>query len=154
GPQPARRAHGDGDAAGRGCTTDTGGGHRLHRLSVARAQRVGHRADRFRKAKSMSTRESLILCSCAWACAPIGDDAPCPADAPAQALVAAPVLDAPCELDAAAPTRLLVTTTDFSTGAVSIVDLASATVTSDVASATTDSIPAWHDGLGVLVNRY
>ena len=100
----------------------------------------------------MSTRASWMFVVCA--CAPMGDDAPCPADEPRAALVAAPVLDAPCELDPPAPTRLLVTTTDFSTGAVSVVDLASATVTSDVAAATTDSIPSWHAGLGVLVHRY
>jgi hypothetical protein len=90
----------------------------------------------------------------ACACAPLSDDAPCPAGEPIDAIVATPVLDAPCVLDPPAPTRLLLTTTDFSTGAVSLVELATASVERDVAATTTDSIPGWHDGLGVLVNRF
>ncbi len=90
----------------------------------------------------------------ALGCAPVDADAPCPADEAAVPSTLAPVMDAPCDLDPPTPTRLLVTTTDFSTGAVSVVDLAAATVTRDVASATTDSVPAWQAGLGVLVHRY
>jgi hypothetical protein len=70
------------------------------------------------------------------------------------AVVQPPRLDAPCVLDVPSPTRLLLTTTDFSTGAVSIVDLAAQAIERDVAGATVDSVPTWHDGLGILVNRY
>lgn len=90
----------------------------------------------------------------ACACAPLDEDVPCPGDEPQPAVVQSPRLDAPCMLDVPSPTRLLVTTTDFSTGAVSLVDLGTQAIERDVAAATVDSVPAWHDGLGILVNRY
>lgn len=49
---------------------------------------------------------------------------------------------------------LLLTTTDFSTGALSIVDTQTKTVTADVALGTSDAIPFWHAGLAYIVHRY
>ncbi|MBX7077608.1 MAG: hypothetical protein K1X88_00390 [Nannocystaceae bacterium] len=87
------------------------------------------------------------------ACAP-PSDAACDEGPVRAAALEGIALEQPCAIEIAAPTRLLVTTTDFATGAVAVVDLATATVTRDVAAATTDSIPAWHDGAALLLNRY
>lgn len=87
------------------------------------------------------------------ACAPLPDDA-CDGGSPPSASLAMPRLEAPCDIEVAAPTRLLLTTTDFATGAVSVVDLATGMVDRDVALATTDSIPSWHDGHAWLLDRY
>lgn len=57
----------------------------------------------------------------------------------------------PCDLGPPDPTHLVVTTTDFSTGAISVVGLTAAEVTPDVALSTTDAVPLWrHDRLYVL----
>ncbi len=63
-------------------------------------------------------------------------------------------LDGPCNLDLESPTRLLVTTTDFATGAISVVDVETMVVTKDVGLGSTDAIPTWHDGMGLLVHRF
>lgn len=60
----------------------------------------------------------------------------------------------PCDVDPPEPTRLVVTTTDFSTGAVSVVDLASRRVTRDVAAGSTDAIPTWGRGTVQIVHRF
>lgn len=80
---------------------------------------------------------------------------------PLQDAPAGPVLerawtppDGACDLDPADPTALLVTTTDFSTGAVSRLDLASLEVTPDVTAASTDAIPYAVGGRVVVVNRH
>lgn len=49
---------------------------------------------------------------------------------------------------------LVVTTTDFATGAVSVVDVEHERVFSDVAFGSTDAIPFTHDGLVYLVHRW
>lgn len=87
-------------------------------------------------------------------CAPTPGDDPCAGEPSATALPGPVVLDGPCGNDVDAPTRLLVTTTDFSTGAVSVVDVGTMTVAKDVALGTTDAIPTHTDGLAVLVHRY
>lgn len=51
-------------------------------------------------------------------------------------------------------THLVVTTTDFATGAVSVVDTDAGTVRADLALASTDAIPFVHDGLVYVVNRF
>ncbi len=51
-------------------------------------------------------------------------------------------------------THLVVTTTDFATGAVSVVDADAGTVRADLALASTDAIPFAHDGLVYVVNRF
>lgn len=78
----------------------------------------------------------------------------CEAEGAAIAVPGPLVLDGPCTLDADAPTRLMVTTTDFATGALTIVDAATMAVDADVALGSTDAIPTWHDGMGLLVHRY
>lgn len=100
--------------------------------------------------------EPLILGAIAIVsgCLPDDLDGPCVDREAIAALVDTPVLDEPCVVEPAEPTRLLVTTTDFATGAVSVVDLASGEVDNDVAASGTDSLPAWHDGRVVLVHRY
>jgi len=87
-------------------------------------------------------------------CAPTPGDDPCGGEPSATVLPGPVVLDGPCGNDVDAPTRLLVTTTDFSTGAVSVVDVGTMTVAKDVALGTTDAIPTHTDGLAVLVHRY
>lgn len=60
----------------------------------------------------------------------------------------------PCDLDPPAPARLVVTTTDFVTGAITVVDLADGTVEPDVAVGSTDAIPFVHDGRVIVLHRY
>jgi len=88
------------------------------------------------------------------ACLPGAYTGPCAEAIGVDPIVERPVLAAPCEVEPIAPTRLLVTTTDFATGAVSLLDLGTGVAQTDVATATTDTIPAWHDGLAVLVHRF
>lgn len=65
-----------------------------------------------------------------------------------------PTLVEPCMAPSDAPTQLLVTTTDFSTGAVSLLDLATHEVAADLALASTDAVPlAWGERAFVL-NRF
>ena len=69
-------------------------------------------------------------------------------------LVGYPVVTAPCG-DPPAPARFLVaTTTDFSTGAISVVDLADGRVHADVALGSTDAKPFAHGGLVYVLHRY
>lgn len=60
----------------------------------------------------------------------------------------------PCALDPVDPSRLLIATTDFSTGALSVLDLATATIQPDVAPGSTDAIPFAHGGRAVIVHRH
>ena len=60
----------------------------------------------------------------------------------------------PCQIDPPDATRLLVTTTDHSTGALTLVDLATRRVIPDVAEASTDAIPTWGAGSVQVVHRY
>lgn len=101
----------------------------------------------------MNHSMALLLVPLA-ACLPTGVTGPCADAIGIEPLAETPVLDEPCEVEPAAPTRLLVTTTDFATGAVSLVDLETGVVRPDLATSTTDAIPAWHDGLAVLVHRF
>lgn len=88
------------------------------------------------------------------ACIATVDPEACGAEGTAITVPGPLVLDGPCTLDVDAPTRLMVTTTDFATGAVTIVDAAAMAVDTDVALGSTDAIPSWHDGVGLLVHRY
>lgn len=91
-------------------------------------------------------------------CAELGDPAgslPPPIDVDGQDVPAAwRAPNGPCRLDPATPTRLLLTTTDFATGALTAVDLATRTITPDVAVGSTDAIPQVHDGRAVIVHRH
>lgn len=69
-------------------------------------------------------------------------------------LAGPPELDEPCVGELADPTRLAITTTDFSTGALSILDLATGEVHKDLALATTDSLPVFSDGRLIVLHRY
>ncbi len=60
----------------------------------------------------------------------------------------------PCTLGPEDADGLLVTTTDFSTGAVTLVDATTRTVTADVALGTTDGIPVFADGRAFVVHRF
>jgi hypothetical protein len=96
----------------------------------------------------------LCWLGAAAGCLPSADPLPCDSTAPPGAAPGPVVLDGPCGDDVDLATRLLVTTTDFSTGSISIVDAATRTVTRDLAVGSTDAIPAWHDGLGMMLHRY
>jgi len=65
-----------------------------------------------------------------------------------------PELEAPCALDPPEPTRLLITTTDFSTGALSLASLQNETVARDVALGSTDAVPFWNGTKAYIVHRY
>jgi hypothetical protein len=60
----------------------------------------------------------------------------------------------PCDLDPPAPSRLVITTTDFVTGAITVVDLADGSVEADVAVGSTDAVPFGHGGRVIVLHRY
>jgi hypothetical protein len=93
----------------------------------------------------------LVVCAaCELGDLPVGD-----ACGPVPTLPARwPVLDAPCSLDPDNADGLLVTTTDFSTGAVAVVDATTRTVTRDVALGTPDGIPFFGGGRALVVHRF
>ena len=74
--------------------------------------------------------------------------------APGEPLATPPILATACSGEVAAPTRLAITTTDFSTGALSILDARTGEITPDVALATTDTLPFSHGGAVYLLHRY
>jgi hypothetical protein len=92
------------------------------------------------------------------ACAPPSDDTgPASTDPDGPGSTEVPALPAPtaaCDLDAFEPQRLLLTTTDFSTGALTVLDLATDTVDVDVAVSSTDAVPYYLDGRVVVVHRF
>lgn len=61
---------------------------------------------------------------------------------------------APCALDPLDATTLLITTTDFATGALSVVDTRTDTVDNDVALGSPDAIPFADNGRIALVHRF
>ncbi len=104
-------------------------------------------------------RRSLALTALVCGCAPASDGESLgpPDDPDGPGTVVRPDLLAPttaCDLDAPDPTRLLVTTTDFSTGALSVVDLATGTLELDVAVGSTDAVPFVVGGHVVVVHRF
>jgi len=60
----------------------------------------------------------------------------------------------PCQLDVDDPSALVLTTTDFATGALAVVDLESGTVRPDVAEGSFDAVPFSHDDRLVVVHRH
>lgn len=60
----------------------------------------------------------------------------------------------PCDLDPPRPSRLVLTTTDFVTGAITAVDLADGSVEPDVAVGSTDAVPFGHDDRVLVLHRY
>jgi hypothetical protein len=101
-----------------------------------------------------ASRSILGMITAAGGCLADDLDGPCAGREATAAIVDTPVLSEPCDVESASPTRLLVTTTDFATGALSVVDLATGEADVDVAVAGTDSLPAWHDGRALLVHRF
>lgn len=110
----------------------------------------------------LRTLVPVLAASLALACTPLlepgdgaltsassGDDGEGPPP-----LTTPPELDEPCVGELQDPTRLAITTTDFSTGALSILDLTTGEVRPDLALATTDSLPFYSDGRLVLLHRY
>lgn len=61
---------------------------------------------------------------------------------------------AACALDPPDPRRLAITTTDFSSGALAIVDLATGTVTPDVAPTSSDALPVARDERLFVLHRF
>lgn len=104
-------------------------------------------------------RRTIGLLVAATGCAPTAgplDEGP-PQDPDGPGVVSRPDFLPPtdaCDLDPTAPTRLLLTTTDFSTGALTVVDLATGRVEPDVAVGSTDAIPFVVGGQVVVVHRF
>jgi len=102
-----------------------------------------------------SPRLTALALAPALACAPsdLGDDDGAIELGPAP-IAGYPRIDAACGEAPAEPRFLVVTTTDFSTGALSALDLASGEVLADVALGSTDARPFAHRGLVYLLHRY
>jgi len=79
--------------------------------------------------------------------------APPPLVAPAQ-LPGYPTLVEPCAAPVAEPSHLVVTSTDFHTGAVGLVELDTHTVLADLALASSDAVPVVAEGRVFVINRY
>jgi hypothetical protein len=101
----------------------------------------------------MSRRTCLfvLLAACDVTLPPAGDPPPSSAPPP---LAGWPTAVGACVGEPAAPTRLLVTTTDFATGGVSVVDLASFTASEDVAVGSADAKPAHFGDTAYVLHRY
>jgi len=65
-----------------------------------------------------------------------------------------PTLTAPCQIEPSAPTKLLITTTDFASGGLSVVELPGLAVDTDLALTSTDAIATTHGGRAYVINRY
>jgi hypothetical protein len=65
-----------------------------------------------------------------------------------------PALSSPCRAPAIDPSHLVVTSTDFATGAVGLVELATRTVFADLALASSDAFPVVDGGRVFVINRH
>jgi hypothetical protein len=65
-----------------------------------------------------------------------------------------PTLDTPCSAPVSEPTQLVVTSTDFNTGAVGLVDTQSRSVSPDLALASSDAVPFVVGGRVFVINRF
>lgn len=101
-------------------------------------------------------RLTALALAPALSCAPadIGGDDDEAVDLGPPPIAGPPVVSAACGVEPAEPRFLVVTTTDFSTGAVSALDLASGEVSADIALGSTDARPFAHRGLVYLLHRY
>ncbi len=122
----------------------------------------------------MSTKNVLwltVTVAAASGCGPEGPEPPAPLSVcptggptalptptghctPGAPLPSYPLLTGPCRLGVSEPQHLLVTTTDFATGALSVGFANPPSVAKNVALGSTDAIPFYHDGLVYLVHRY
>jgi hypothetical protein len=100
-------------------------------------------------------RYSYLVLALASACetAPTTENEP-PPIVEAELEPGYPQLTEPCAGPIAEPTHLVVTSTDFNTGAVGLVELATRTVTPDLALASSDAMPMVADGRVFVLNRY
>lgn len=94
----------------------------------------------------------LLLAACDLLAPPV-DQAPPTSSAP-PAIAGWPQEVGACAGEPSAPTRLLVTTTDFATGGVSAVELAELAAVSDVALGSTDAKPFFFAGAALVLHRY
>lgn len=99
-------------------------------------------------------RSPVFSASLALACDPTPAATPCADVISPAPLAGPPTLTAPCSGPVADPGHLLITTTDFSTGAVSLLDLRTATVTPDLALGSTDAVPFYADGRAFVLHRF
>ena len=74
----------------------------------------------------------------------------CKNDAP----IATYTLTQACNIGVNNATRIVTTTTDFSTGSVSVASIQDTAVEKDIALGSTDGIPYYHDGLIYVVHRF
>ncbi len=109
----------------------------------------------------MTCHRPVLSVSLLLACAPLDaadDDGDAGSSddtgAALEPLIGPPRLDEPCSGEVADPTRLVVTTNDGVTGAVTVVDLRTGEVTPDLALASSDAIPFYHDGRVHVLQRY
>jgi hypothetical protein len=96
---------------------------------------------------------AVLLAGCAVPAEP-DERADPPCDPGPPPIAGPPALDVPCSGAVAEPTRLVVTTTDFSTGAVGVVDLRTGEVTADLALGSSDAKPFVGDGEVLILHRY
>jgi len=103
----------------------------------------------------MTSRAPVLAASLVLAaCDPPIVDAPCAdVDGPAP-IIGPPTLTTPCSGPVADPGHLLITTTDFATGAVSLLDLRTGTITPDLALGSTDAVPFFQDGRAYVLHRF
>ncbi|MEM9458756.1 MAG: hypothetical protein AAGF11_31555 [Myxococcota bacterium] len=64
------------------------------------------------------------------------------------------VPDGPCQLDPPEPSRLALTTTDFATGSLTVIDVHEQTAEVDVAEGSTDAVPFAHGDRLLMVHRH
>jgi hypothetical protein len=83
-----------------------------------------------------------------------GDDTEPPPLIEADLATGYPILASPCHAPTSEPTHFVVTSTDFATGAVGLVELATRTAFADLALASSDAVPVVEDGRVFIVNRY
>ncbi|WAS97561.1 hypothetical protein [Nannocystis punicea] len=95
---------------------------------------------------------ALVVAACDVGGAP-AEELPPASDAPTP-IAGWPREVGACVGEAAAPTRLLMTTTDFATGGVSTVALDGFTASADVAVGSTDAKPFYYDGVAYVLHRY
>ncbi|KIG16986.1 hypothetical protein DB30_03583 [Enhygromyxa salina] len=89
------------------------------------------------------------------ACAPEPEPEPAPpplVDATIEA--GYPILDGPCRAPISEPSHLVVTSTDFNTGAVGLVDVQAHSVSPDLALASSDAVPIVDAGRVFVINRF
>lgn len=96
---------------------------------------------------------ALLALACDPAPAPPAGEGP-PASPAPPPIAGWPTAVGPCVGEPAAPTRLLVTTTDFSTGGVTVVDLARFAAAPDVALGSTDAKPHFFGDAAFVLHRY